>query len=80
MLSLAARVARGPHKGRPVVLARNRHGKFMTAPVENSAVRIEHPSEQSAIQAVLDQGHGAWFSTDGRGGHAAFHKPRRRAR
>jgi hypothetical protein len=61
------------------VLARSRHGKFMSAPIRDSAARVEHPTEQAALQAVLAQGRGAWFSVDGRGGHAAFHKPRRRA-
>lgn len=76
MLSLAARVARGAHKGRPLVVARNRHGKFITAPRKDCPMRIEHQSEQSALQAVFAEGRGAWFSVDGRGGHAAFHTPR----
>lgn len=79
MLTLSARVSRGPHKGRPLVLARNRNGRFVTAPAENAAARIEHGSEEAAARAVYSQGHGAWFSSDGRGGHAAFHKPRRRS-
>lgn len=77
MLTLAARVTRGPHKGRPLVLARNREGRYVTAPAKNSALRYEHRSEEAAAQAVYSQGHGAWFSSNGRGGHAAFHKPRR---
>lgn len=80
MLTLSARVTRGPHKGRSLVLARNRQGRFVTAPAENSSLRHEHGNEEAAAQAVYMQGHGAWFSSDGRGGHAAFHKPRRNAR
>ncbi|GGE11122.1 hypothetical protein GCM10011390_32700 [Aureimonas endophytica] len=80
MLTLSARVTRGPHKGRPLVLARNRQGRFVTAPAKDAAARREHASEEAAAQAVYAEGHGAWFSRDGRGGHAAFHKPRRRPR
>ena len=80
MLTLSARVTRGPHKGRPLVLARNRNGRFVTAPAKNATVRQEHASEETAAKAVYADGHGAWFSRDGRGGHAAFHKPRRGSR
>jgi hypothetical protein len=80
MLSLSARVSRGPHKGRPLVLARNRRGRFVTAPAKQDPVRIEHRLEEAAARAVYAQGHGAWFSLDGRGGHASFHKPRKRLR
>lgn len=80
MLTLSARVTRGPHKGRPLVLARNRNGRFVTAPDRNAAMRLEHRSEEAAAQAVYGEGHGAWFSSNGRGGHAAFHKPRRNGR
>jgi hypothetical protein len=80
MLTLSARVSRGPNKGRPLVLARNRGGRFMTAPFKYADARLEHASEDSAARAVYAEGHGAWFSGDGRGGHAAFHKPRRRTR
>lgn len=80
MLTLSARVSRGPHKGRPLALARNRHGRFVTATAKEGGDRIEHASEESAARAVYAHGHGAWFSADGRGAHAAFHKPRRRAR
>lgn len=79
MLTLSARVTRGPHKGRPLVLARNRGGRFVTAPAKNSTLRSQHGSEEAAARAVYAHGHGAWFSTDGRGGHAAFHRPRRNA-
>lgn len=77
MLDLSARVTRGPHKGQPLVLARNRRGKFMTAPA-TYGTRVEHADAEAAVQAVYRDGHGAWFSADGRGAHAAFHKPRRR--
>lgn len=80
MLSLSAQVSRGPHKGRPLVLARNSQGRFVTAKAKNPALRVEHVSEEAAAHAVYTEGHGAWFSRDGRGGHASFHKPRNRAR
>lgn len=80
MLTLSARVTRGPHKGRSLVLARNRYGRFVTAPAEDASLRHEHGNKEAAAQAVYMQGHGAWFSPNGRGGHAAFHKPRRHAR
>lgn len=80
MLTLSARVTRGPHKGRPLVLARNRRGRFVTAPAKSAPVRREHASEEAAARAVYAEGHGAWFSCDGRGGHAAFHRPRGRGR
>ena len=80
MLSLSARVSRGPHKGHPLFLARNRHGELVTAPAKDSATRIVHDSEESAAVAVYAHGHGAWFSRDGRGAQAAFHKPRRSRR
>ncbi|MDB5706156.1 MAG: hypothetical protein JWN66_3272 [Sphingomonas bacterium] len=80
MLSLSARVSRGPHKGRPLVLARNRHGRFVTAPTKDGPSRVEHRSDEAAARAVYAEGHGAWFSLDGRGGHAAFHLPRQRRR
>ena len=80
MLSLSARVARGPHKGRSLMLARNRRGAFVTAPAKDPMVRVEHPSEEAAAQAVYAEGHGAWFSPNGRGGHASFHKPRQHLR
>lgn len=77
MLSLSARVTRGPSKGRPLRLARNRRGKIVTASDKNGAARVEHDREEDAARLVFQQGHGAWFSADGRGAHAAFHKPRR---
>jgi len=77
MLSLSARVSRGPHKGRSLVLARNRQGKIVTA--APNGIRVEHDTEERAAHAVWSAGHGAFFSIDGRGGHAAFHRPRRRA-
>lgn len=84
MLTLSAWVTRGPNRGRPLVLARNRNGRFVTAPAKTVPLRCEHASEEAAARAVFEEGHGAWFSRDGRGGHAAFHKPRcnshRRAR
>lgn len=80
MLTLSARVSRGPNKGRPLVLARNRRGKFMTALTKDGAGLAEHAREDQAAAAVYGQGHGAWFSATGRGGHAAFHKPRARRR
>ena len=80
MLDLSAWVSRGRHKGRTLVLARNRRGKFVTAPAKDVDVRLEHGSADEAAQAVYRDGHGAWFSLDGRGGHAAFQKPRRRVR
>ena len=76
MLSLSARVTRGPSKGRPLVLARNRRGKIVTALDKNGAGRIEHDNEEAAVRFVFSERHGAYFSADGRGGHAAFHKPR----
>lgn len=78
MLTLSARVTRGPHKGAPLFLARNRRGKIVTALAKDGAGRAEHDSEEAAAAAVWTRGHGAFFSRDGRGGHAAFHKPRRR--
>jgi hypothetical protein len=80
MLSLSARVSRGPHKGRPLVLARNSRGRFVTAVTKDPSSRVEHASEEAAARAVYSAGHGAWFSRDGRGGHASFHKPRKRVR
>lgn len=80
MLTISARVARGPNKGRPLVLARNRRGRFVTAVHRMAPERVEHRTEEAAARSVFDQGHGAWFSADGRGGHAAFHKPRRSGR
>ncbi len=80
MLTLFARVTRGPHKGRPLVLARNRNGRFVTALTKDASTRCEHRSEEAAAQAVYGEGHGAWFSRHGRGGQAAFHKPRRSSR
>ena len=80
MLDLSARVSRGPHKGATLMLARNRNGKFLTAPSKDAVQRREHASPEAAARAVYLDGHGAWFSRDGRGGHAAFHKPRRRSR
>ena len=80
MLTLSARVARGPNKGRALVLARNRRGRFVTAPDRFALDRVEHPTEEAAARSVYRDGHGAWFSTTGRGGHATFHKPRRGAR
>lgn len=76
MLSLSARVTRGPNKGRPLTLARNRRGKFVTAIDKSGADRIEHDREDEAARLVYRSGHGAWFSANGRGAHAAFHKPR----
>ena len=80
MLSLSARVTRGPHKGSPLFLARNRGGKIVTALAKNCAGRIEHDSEEAAAATVYAHGHGAWFSGNGRGAHASFHKPRRSRR
>lgn len=80
MLDLSARVSRGPHKGGTLVLARNRRGQYVTAPSKDAGSRREHANAEAAAQAVFQDGHGAWFSHDGRGGHAAFHRPRRRAR
>lgn len=80
MLSLSARVTRGPKRGQPLVLARNRHGKIVTALDKHGAGRIEHDSEDAAVRFVFDERHGAYFSANGRGAHAAFHKPRGRAR
>lgn len=77
MLSLSARVTRGPNKGRPLVLARNRRGKIVTALSKDGVGRLEHDREEEAARLVFEGGHGAYFSADGRGGHAAFHKPRR---
>ena len=76
MLTLSARVSRGPQKGRPLVLARNRRGKLVTALSQVGDSRREHGSEEDAARAVWAEGHGAFFSVDGRGAHAAFHKPR----
>ena len=76
MLTLSARVTRGPHKGSPLFLARNRRGKIVTSPAMDGHGRLEHDSEDAAAGAVYAHGHGAWFSDDGRGGHAAFHRPR----
>ena len=83
MLTLSARVSRGPHKGRPLVLARNRGGRFVTALSKAGEGRREHATEELAARAGGAEGHGAFFSANGRGAHAAFHKPRlsgRRAR
>lgn len=80
MLSLSARVVRGPNKGAPLILARNRRGKFVTALDKRGTARVEHEREDAAAAVVIGEGHGAWFSPDGRGGHAAFHKPRARRR
>jgi len=80
MLSLSARVTRGPHKGHPLTLARNRRGRIVTALDKTGNGRTEHDTEDMAARAVWTAGHGAWFSRDGRGGHASFHKPRRGAR
>lgn len=77
MLSLSARVTRGPNKGRPLVLARNKRGKIVTAADKNGANRVEHEREEEAARLAFEGGHGAWFSANGRGAHAAFHKPRR---
>jgi hypothetical protein len=79
MLTLSARVSRGPRKGRPLVLARNRADQFTTADPVTGA-RHHHRTEEAAAHAVYALGHGAWFSADGRGASAAFHRPRRRAR
>ena len=76
MLTLTARVSRGPNKGRPLHLARNRRGKITTAAAKDGTGRLEHDSEDAAAAAVYARGHGAWFSETGRGAHAAFHKPR----
>lgn len=80
MLSLSARVTRGPNKGRPLALARNRRGKFVTAADKSGSGRVEHVREEEAARLVFEQGHGAWFSGNGRGAHAAFHKPRKARR
>lgn len=77
MLSLSARVSRGPNKGRPLVLARNRRGKIVTAVDKTGAGRVEHDHEEAAARFVYERGHGAFFSATGRGAQAAFHKPRR---
>lgn len=76
MLTLSARVTRGPDKGRPLRLARNRRGKIVTAPAKDAA-RTEHDSEETAAAFVFAEGHGAFFSRNGRGAHASFHRPRR---
>ena len=76
MLTLSARVSRGPSKGRPLVLARNRRGRIVTALSKAGDGRREHNSEEAAARAVWAEGHGAYFSANGRGAHAAFHKPR----
>ena len=78
MLTLSARVTRGPQKGSLLLLARNRRGKFVTALAKDAAGRVEHDSEEAAAAYVHTVGHGAYFSPTGRGAHAAFHKPRRR--
>ena len=78
MLTLSARVTRGPDKGQPLVLARNRRGKIVTALAKDGTGRVEHDSEEAAAARVYTDGHGAFFSRNGRGAHAAFHKPRRR--
>ena len=78
MLTLSARVTRGPNKGRPLVLARNRRGKIVTALDQTGTGRVEHDREDAAADHVYRSGHGAYFSSDGRGAQAAFHKPRRR--
>lgn len=78
MLTLSARVTRGPAKGQPLMLARNRHGKIVTALSKEGAGRVEHDSEDAAAAQVYGHGHGAFFSRNGRGAHAAFHKPKRR--
>lgn len=80
MLSLSARVTRGPNKGRPLTLARNRRGLIVTALDKHGAGRVEHAREEEAARLVFEAGHGAWFSANGRGAQAAFHKPRRRVR
>ena len=80
MLTLSARVTRGPDKGKPLVLARNRRGKIVTAQAKDGAGRVEHDSEEAAAAQVYSAGHGAFFSRNGRGAHAAFHKPRQRRR
>ena len=80
MLTLSARVTRGPNKGRPLMLARNRRGKIVTALDKVGTGRIEHDCEDAAAAFVYANGHGAYFSRDGRGAQAAFHKPGRRAR
>jgi hypothetical protein len=77
MLSLSARVSRGPNKGRALSLARNRRGKIVTALDRTGTDRVEHDREDLAARHVALHGHGAYFSADGRGAHAAFHKPRR---
>ena len=79
MLTLSARVTRGPNKGRPFVLARNRRGKIVTALSKSGQGRVEHDSEERAARLVFEQGHGAFFSATGRGAQAAFHKPRGRS-
>ena len=76
MLSLTARVTRGPRRGQPLVLARNRRGKIVTALDKNGTGRREHDSEDGAVRSIFAEKHGAYFSADGRGGQAAFHKPR----
>jgi hypothetical protein len=80
MLTLSARVTRGPDKSRPLVLARNRHGKIVTALDQAGACRLEPDREDVTAHPVYASGHGACFSHDGRGAQAAFHKPRRHAR
>jgi hypothetical protein len=74
MLTLSATVSRGPNTGRPLRLARNRAGQFITAAADGT--RHAHDREDAAARAVWAQGHGAFFSPDGRGAHAAFHRPR----
>lgn len=76
MLTLSARVTRGPNKDRPLLLARNRRGKIVTALDGTGAGRVEHDREDAAAAHVYRNGHGTYFSRDGRGGQAAFHKPR----
>lgn len=78
MLTLTARVSRGPNKGWPLVLARNRRGKFVTALDQTGTGRVEHDREDAAARIVYAEGHGAYFSHDGRGAQAAFHRLGRR--
>lgn len=78
MLTLSARVTRGPDKGRRLVLARNRRGKIVTALAKDGTGRVEHDNEEAAAARVYQEGHGAFFSRNGRGAHTAFHKPRQR--
>jgi len=75
MLTLSARVTRGPDKGLPLRLARNRRGKLVTA--DRHGRTIEHDNEEAAAAHVFGEGHGAFFSRTGRGAHRSFHRPRR---